>query len=397
MRAVRLTCTKWNTLSNSKIFTEMHIDNAFAPAQEDDDSESHMIVTTEEKLYLMSVLVNNNVDLSVEEKGKLTCLEEQVKISNVYHCEGLLLCILKDDDTKVVVWNPYTGQTRWIELRYPHVLSCPKRFSCGWEGFSYGIGYEDKGSCRNYKILRERDEHDYGWGEHDHIICFDYTRERFGPLLPLPYGDCVRILSSVREEKLAVEFNYKNGYSIWMTTMIEAEKVSWSNFYKEDYVLHIDDDGDDDDDDDDDDEYSVPSYIRVRVPFGGFCIDQREKMAIFSFGLKCHMVGEVDLKEHRRKCVCCYVPSLVKIKQPKGSQRERKQSDLEKLRYDEMMWRLSYFERRCKRLDLELAKKEASTCKQISYPRSVVPEQARSISFLSTNSFASLASSDDEE
>ncbi|CAA7026641.1 unnamed protein product [Microthlaspi erraticum] len=275
----------------------MHIGKAFAPAKEDDDSKSHMIVTTEENVYLMSVLVNNNVDLSAEDK---------------------------DDDTKVVVWNPYTGQTMWIELRYPHVLSCSKQFSCGSEGFRYGIGYEDKGSGRSFKILRKRDEYDYGWGEHDHIICFDYTRERFGPLLPLPYRDRVRILSSVREEKLAVEFNYAypHGYSIWMTTMIEAEKVSWSNFYKEDYGEYEEDD----DDDDDDGEYSVPYYIRVRISFGGFYIDQREKMAILSCrGSKCRIVGEVDLKEHRRKCVCCYVPSLVQIKQPKEAKgRENK-------------------------------------------------------------------------
>jgi len=77
----------------------------------------------------------------------------------------------------------------------------------------------------------------------DHIICFDFTRERFRPLLPLPVSVGVHdyeylTLSRVREEKLAALFQHteSNPYEleIWITTKIEAEMVSWSKFLRMD-------------------------------------------------------------------------------------------------------------------------------------------------------------------
>ncbi|CAA7048159.1 unnamed protein product [Microthlaspi erraticum] len=397
MRAVRLTCTKWNTLSKTKIFTKMHFDKTFAPKKYD-ESESRMIVLMEDNLYLMSD-VN---DSSGEQTGKLTCLDEQVKISGVFHCEGLLLCTLKDDDTKVVVWNPYLGQTRWIEARYPHVLR-PRQ--SGMLLFDYSLGYEDKRSCRNHKLLRFidgfifRQWSEFSWYEiydfesglwttldvtdpywyitgagvylkgntyfcatkrnsgvdADHIICFDYTRERFGPLLPLPplfqsTGHRVA-LSCVKEEKIAALWEHREEYGdmfeIWITTMVEPEKISWSKFFT------FDDD-------------SFSRDIGIHLTLGSFYIDEVKKVVmIFGKRLKRHIVciienedshDVVELVDHEvcpgekwweSPRVCSYVPSLAQIKEPKGGQRQ-KQSDLEKLRYDDMMSRLSYFESKCK-------------------------------------------------
>ncbi|CAA7026635.1 unnamed protein product [Microthlaspi erraticum] len=155
--------------------------------------------------------------------------------------------------------------------------------------------------------------------------------------------------------------------SIWVIDLdhdyAEAEKVSWSKFTLSSY-----------------DEYSILDDIHIRLSFGGFY--EEKKVPMFSGQrLNCHLLNlhwrgrirrdyierELPAFEDRvwRECVCFYVPSLVQIKQPKGGQSGKKQSDVEKLRYDEMMSRLSYFERRCKRLDLELAKKKASTCKKL--------------------------------
>ncbi|CAL9219532.1 unnamed protein product, partial [Arabidopsis halleri] len=74
-------------------------------------------------------------------------------------------------------------------------------------------------------------------GHKDHIICFDYTKEIFGPLLPLPFSagyDDYVTLSCVREEKLValLAHNEVNPYEfeIWITTKIDAEKISWSKF-----------------------------------------------------------------------------------------------------------------------------------------------------------------------
>ncbi|KAL0695249.1 hypothetical protein Bca4012_062429 [Brassica carinata] len=72
--------------------------------------------------------------------------------------------------------------------------------------------------------------------EDNYIICFDFTSESFGPLLRLPFdaGDDDHVtLSCVREEKLAVLLTRKKlEFEIWISTEIEAEKVSWSKFLR---------------------------------------------------------------------------------------------------------------------------------------------------------------------
>ncbi|ESQ46593.1 hypothetical protein EUTSA_v10000599mg, partial [Eutrema salsugineum] len=169
-----------------------------------------------------------------------------------FHCEGLLLllCILENHITRPLVWNSYSGQTRRIETRY----SYNRR-----QTFGYALGYvnEKNKSCRSHKILRYSDVnhiisceiydfdsdlwstlHDaflkgntYWCNKNhysiDHIIYFDFTSERFGPLLRLPLNaskyDRVN-LSCVREEKLAVfhYLYYSSEIKILITTKIEA-------------------------------------------------------------------------------------------------------------------------------------------------------------------------------
>ncbi|KAF2549403.1 hypothetical protein F2Q70_00020455 [Brassica cretica] len=107
-----------------------------------------MIAMIDYNLYLMKVTLVVNENPFIECKGKLN---KQNKISQVFHCDGLLLCVLDDDDTKAIVWNPYWCQTRCLEFRYFHR---PYRRDM----FSYALGYEDKGSCRSYKFLRFIDQ-----------------------------------------------------------------------------------------------------------------------------------------------------------------------------------------------------------------------------------------------
>lgn len=69
------------------------------------------------------------------------------------------------------------------------------------------------------------------------LICFDFTRERFGPLLPLPFhavgGEVFASLSCVREEKLAVLYR---GWEKWdpveicVTDKVGPDVVSWTKF-----------------------------------------------------------------------------------------------------------------------------------------------------------------------
>ncbi|ESQ43559.1 hypothetical protein EUTSA_v10015830mg [Eutrema salsugineum] len=392
----------------------MHFGKTSATTQE---GESRMILIMNFNLYLVSVFVND-ADPSTEHKGKLTCLNEQVKISFVFHCDGLLLCILKDDDTKVVVWNPYWGQTMWIYTRYSLMDACGP-----FDRFSYTLGYEKKKSRRSYKLLRFIDtnlfnfENDLVWyeiydfdfdlwktldvvtpywrihcGQHsvsvkgntywfatkknsrgewdcwfDHLICFDFTREKFGRLLPLPcpcYDDedhCVT-LSCVREEKLMVlpqNRDNPNMFVIWISTMIKAKKILWSKFLR----------------------VNAGSHADITLPYGSFFIDEVKNVAmLFDIRLNrytvdiingearqvdleefmeeswlthvCSYVRRVDLEEAIEERwwprVCSYVPSLVEIKKPKGGQR-KEQSILEKHRYVQKLLRLSVFKWRCLR------------------------------------------------
>ncbi|CAL9222061.1 unnamed protein product, partial [Arabidopsis halleri] len=318
----------------------MHIGKALAATKKD---ESQMIVIMGCNLYLMSIVLNG--DPSIEHKGKLTCLDKQVKISQLYHCEGLLLFILKDD-SRCVVWNPYLGQPRWIEPRYSHRPNV-------WHRFSYALGYEDKKnkSCRRHKFLRFTDSHynapekQFFWYEiydfdsdlwttldvtphwritvcnrgislkgntywcaaernvdleevlADRLICFDFTKERLAVLLH-------------HDEYNPYELN------IWITTKIETEEVSWSKFVR----------------------VAKPGFDSY-VPFisGSFFIEEEKKVAI-GFDdenrQRVIVIGEagylrgLDLVGHfgDQRCkpdLCSYVPSLVEIKQPEGGEREQ--------------------------------------------------------------------------
>ncbi|ESQ49661.1 hypothetical protein EUTSA_v10022089mg, partial [Eutrema salsugineum] len=385
MRAVRLTCRKWDTLSKSRSFTKMRFDKEVSAARE---GESRMmVVMMNNDLHLMSFFLEG--DPSTEHKGKLSCLNgnKKIKISQVFHCEGLLLCILKDD-SRFVVWNPYLRQTRWIKPRYFHRGHNGKYM----DRYRYALGYvKNKKKKKSYKIWRFLDdrqiENIYAPGERfkwyeiydfdsdlwttldvplhwfitfhqrgvslkgntyfcatkdnledeldDHLICFDFESETFGPLLPFPFSagkDDNVALSCVREEKLAVLLTHDESYelNIWITTKMESEKVLWSKF------LTLDTEP----------EYPISSY-------GGFFIDERKKVVMgFDeeeddwYHNNYHTVSIFGEAKYLRKMIlrdkttrrstqlCSYVPSPEQIKQPARGKNER-QSSLEKRRYDE--------------------------------------------------------------
>ncbi|XP_010509178.1 PREDICTED: putative F-box protein At5g41510 [Camelina sativa] len=388
MKAVRLTCKSWDDLSKSESFRKKHIGKATRKG------ESMMIAMMPNNLYLMSGFVDE-VDPSIEHKGQISFPSKQVSIDRLFHYEDLILCILKDV-TRIVVWNPYLGQTRWINLRFSHRPYI-------WDSFSYGLGYEDKESCRSLKLLRFVDflarapEEQFFWyeiynfdtglwttldvaphwriycssssvslkgnsywcaaersaeGFTDRIICFDFTRERFGPLLPLP--SCVRdrhyeyvTLSCVKEEKIAALFHHHDlyDYEIWITIKIEVEIVSWSKF------LRI-----------------VDPSRKIDFPIG-FFIDEKKKV-FMSFGTqyKCedrglreryiNVGGEaghvtkldpgVPANELCRPDVCSYVPSVIQIKKPVRGKRIE-QSHLEKRLCDQNRLRLAAFDKLLKK------------------------------------------------
>ncbi|CAL9236064.1 unnamed protein product, partial [Arabidopsis halleri] len=279
-------------------------------------------------------------------------------------------------------------------FRYSH---CPK----GCDMFNYTLGYEDKESCRRLKILRFIDyfqgapEKQFFWYEiydfdsglwttldvtphwritwssrslslkgnsywctaerssegyiicFDHIICFDFTRERFGPLLPLPssvrdrrYEDV--ILSCVKEEKIAALFrhdaSYETEFEIWITTKIEAEMVSWSMFLRMDTepkIVYPD-------------SFFIDEEKKVFMDVGR---DYDSVKGNWDYGSQypktiiIDIIGEAGyLKkldpglpsdQNRWPRVCSYVPSWVQIKKLACVGKRIEQSSLEKQRFDQ--------------------------------------------------------------
>ncbi|KAJ4903910.1 putative F-box protein [Raphanus sativus] len=287
----------------------------------------------------------------------------KIEISKVFHCDGLLLCATKDN-TSLLVWNPYLGQTKWIE---------PKKSYHRLD--RYALGYDK--NKKSYKILRFVDDaywpttlfefeiydmnsnmwrtldvtpdwdieffrpgltvkgNSYFFAKQkimldieeaeddvdDFFVSFDYTKERFGPHLHVPfhshlYEDTVA-LSSVGEEKLAALYQCmdKNMMEIWVTTEIEPHEVSWSKSY----FLAVD--------------------KMIPLVNGSFFINEEKKLALVvtldALGRhkRAYIIGEdgyfkqVDLgeaivipDEDEYPCfplLCSYVPSLVQINQGK--------------------------------------------------------------------------------
>ncbi|CAA7058971.1 unnamed protein product [Microthlaspi erraticum] len=249
---VRSTCKKWNSITKGHSFLKRHMGESAEGASKKKQKqrkgiEIKVVMLLEKRVSLMSV---NLLYPSIEPIGNINA--DGVDISKIIHCDGLFLCITEEENSsRVVVLNPYLGQTRWIEPRTSY-----HRFD------SYALGYDNK---KKHKVLRFVNDYDprvkhrvcefeiysldsnswkvvdvgpdHDWTTSfilrglslkgntywyardklassridvaDFLICFDFETERFGPRLPLPFhglvGDTVT-LSSVREEQLAVLF-----------------------------------------------------------------------------------------------------------------------------------------------------------------------------------------------
>ncbi|KAG2309181.1 hypothetical protein Bca52824_028929 [Brassica carinata] len=279
--SVRSTCKKWNTLCKSRIF---------------------LGEGTKEFLMMDSRLCLMNFDQRSKDSNpsiRQVSVLDQIQICKVFHCDGLLLCV---DYARLLVWNPYLGQTRWIHS----IFHISDRFALGHDHNNL-----------NHKILRIYDEiqpdpvtrryfsgfelYDFSsssWKALDDVtpeqqiwsplyngvslkgntyfptrvagffICFDFTTERFGPLLPLPpshsYDDGLHFLSfsCVRreeEQQLALLYQHWNAretIEISVTDKIGPDVVSWTKFLK------------------------VVTGFWVDPTAGSFLIDEEKKIAV---------------------------------------------------------------------------------------------------------------------
>ncbi|KAG7563929.1 F-box domain [Arabidopsis suecica] len=387
LRAVRSTCKRWNTLSKDRILCKAEARHQFIG-----------FMMKKYKLCSMRFDLHGTfneeggdefVDPSIKELGNLF---NQVKISRVFQCDGLLLCVTKEDNTRLVVWNPYLDQMRWIQpintyhrfdryaigydtngkhkiLRFlddreidrTHVFAYEiYDFSSnswrvlditpGWEIESYQRGASLKGNT--YFIAKEKQvfEEDGEYPEPpDYLLCFDFTTESFGQFLPLPFQHFfydAGALSSLRDEKLAALFQSedRSEVEIWVTTMIETNTVSWNPFLKVDMEPH----------------YGLSFMFNYAG--GSFFIDEEKKVAVVihfdasettrykdaayiigenGYVKKVPLGGSLNFSQYCCPLVCCssYVPSLVQINQTAAG--FKKESDEEEANLQAQIRRLT--------------------------------------------------------
>ncbi|KAG7585368.1 F-box-like domain superfamily [Arabidopsis thaliana x Arabidopsis arenosa] len=368
-RSVRSTCKKWNASSKNRILGKKA------------KRQFMGFLMMDHKICFMNLdLQGIHKSLVNPSSIKQVSIFDQIDVATVFQCEGLLLCVL-EDNSRLLVWNPYLGETKWIQ---------PRDKSRGQD--AYALGYDKK--KRTHKILRNFDFplsgreyvivyeiYDFSsnsWkvldvptddchiSSHingaslkgntyflarkkgvtkileDLLLCFDFTTESFRPL-PLPFrdtfsdgGDFVS-LSCVKEEQLAVLYqrywNPPTAIEIFVTNKIDdLNAVSWIKFLK-----------------------LVDSFYGLCLS-GSFFIDQEKKVAVvFDLELPtndnsrrrrryqaAHIIGEdgylksvtirgaprtwsSDRIEHYTKQCCVplvcpsYVPSLVRLQINKPS------------------------------------------------------------------------------
>ncbi|CAA7014921.1 unnamed protein product [Microthlaspi erraticum] len=277
-RAVRRTCKPWNALTRKrKQFTgfmvidsklcsmEFNLDFQRFPDGDFLVKQVNTFNIAKSKIFTGHVWgldgLSNVFHPFIEQAHRPN--HADAEICEVFHWDGLIFCVIKDDSWRFV-WNPYLCQIKWFQnIDFFH------RFD---SSDMYAVGYEDKNNNRNHKILRLlRDSYEiydfnsdswrilhlnpgcnirsgcvslkgnaYFLGREagkstDGLLCFDFTAERFGTLLALPFGSSQKTISCVRDEKLAVSHHTMEfSLEIWITTKIEVNIAasSWSRFLR---------------------------------------------------------------------------------------------------------------------------------------------------------------------
>ncbi|KAG2313655.1 hypothetical protein Bca4012_028181 [Brassica carinata] len=337
LKSVRSTCKKWNILCKNRIFLG-----------EGGAKKHFFLMMDSRRICLMNL--DNGGDPSIKQ---VSVLDHQIQISKVFQCDGLLLCLL-EDCSRLLVWNPYSGKTRWIEPRNTS-FHTSDRFALGYDRNNLNfkilrisnetdpVEFEIyKFSSSSWKVL-DVTPHAHGeiWSHSRGVslkgntyfrtsalgsfLCFDFTAESFGPILPLPpshsyHGLHFLSFSCVREEQqLAVMYQHwqaRQTIEISVTDKIGPDVVSWTKFLKVDTGTWVD-----------------PSA-------GSFLVDEEKKIAVVFvlemvsgclyqtarvFGqdgyFKSLRIREATSYSPNKRCfapvVCSsYLPSLLQLNQP---------------------------------------------------------------------------------
>ncbi|KAG7577722.1 F-box associated interaction domain [Arabidopsis thaliana x Arabidopsis arenosa] len=365
LKRLSSTCKPWNRLiHNDKRFARKHSDNA---------AKEFLVFMLRRNFRICRLSFNlHGTDPSAEVKGELILPDpyfknsaDQFEIDRVFHCDGLLLCT-SQLERRMVVWNPLTGETKWIQTRQ--------------EGGTFVLGYsQDKNKFRNksYKIMGFYDRsseflevYDFNsdsWRVLDGIrpewylgyayrcvslkgnaymlgidiieemglslslLKYDFSTEKYEPVtLPFPsHAHCFReahCLSVVRGEKLSLLYrrDKRSKTEVWVTNKIDDTTtegaVSWTKVLALDLNREL--------------QIAFTSNFLVDEEKKVFmcCVSWREDGDEDKSKDKVYMVGEdskvkeidsgVNATTGCWPTILGYVPSLVQIQQA-GGKRER--------------------------------------------------------------------------
>ncbi|CAH8261177.1 unnamed protein product [Arabidopsis lyrata] len=299
-------------------FAKKHLAQARVAAAK--KKEFMVVMMMDFRVYLMHVNLHyDKVELCMKRQGTLIFPDasDQIYVRQVFHCDGLLLCILKDNP-RLVVFNPYCGQPRWIEATYNN-----QRL----EFYSFALGYNS--NTKSHKILRfilyhglfslalaEFKIYDFNsdsWRVLDVTRDWDIDWYRGGVSIK---GNAY-FFANETDEQLAVLFQREDTFQmeIWVTTKIEPNTLSWGSKF----FLSVD--------------MRVLTGNGFMFSFSGasFFIDEEKKIAVV-FNEGKDMMGrhntafiigedgslkEVNLGESRNRnlqpLVCSYVPSSMQL------------------------------------------------------------------------------------
>ncbi|KAF3594140.1 hypothetical protein DY000_02025021 [Brassica cretica] len=257
LRAVRSTCKLWNSLSKEWMLGK-------APASK---RQFMSLMTMDYKVYSLRIHLHiDNLSLP-----RLTVMRTQGQVeaqwygtliwgkqggprTNFHKCNRYAFGYDKNRNHKIL---RYFDDYDIINKKLSFMVEIYDLRSHSWRVLDvtsdWTIEYGAHGASlkRNTYFLAEgevppRDD-DGTIVVEDFLICFDFTNERFGSLLPLPFHYSFQeavTLSCVGEEQLAVLYQYQGRYTrrtfeFWMTTKIEPDAVSWSKFLKVDMTPHL--------------------------------------------------------------------------------------------------------------------------------------------------------------
>ncbi|XP_056866211.1 putative F-box/kelch-repeat protein At3g17540 [Raphanus sativus] len=352
---LRATCKRWYALFRDPRFVEKNkrlgkaVRASILLSNQD-------LYSVDKDLHDSSVFEEPPIEFTYKLRSLLKGSKD-LKFSWIYHCDGLMLSQI-NEISRLVVWNPCTGQTRFIKpgIRYHR----DDKYSLGYNKSSSGHSYKILRYCKNDQtfaecVIYELSSDSWRFLDPfplDHNLCyrgislngdtywiaqgkgeetgyflmkFDFTTETF-VRLPLPFQNLdprdKATLSVVKDEKLSVLHSYILGGStvmrIWVSNNVceEPKDLSWGS----PFVLKVLDlycDG-----------FYIPSVVNV----ASFLLDEENKVAIccdlhsvglYEYKTRIYIVGDGMFKQVYNgtvepfRCsfprVITYVPSLVYI------------------------------------------------------------------------------------